>query len=317
MHEGGAPVKRAAAVLAATLLVSLSSCANSQLASQQQFVEGDGFRFVLPQGWTRDTLPPGDFVAVVTKTLATGGMVRFAVQRVLTSSWEAAAYDRHNIEAGQYSDLKRAMPSTVLLTSVDPKAKGRIVANLLYSATIAVGTKATLRTTMFVSRATCFMVTCMAPPKAWKDLVGDFDQMLETLEERDAFFVAVVANDTSGVVRWTRKGVDINTPERPNGWTALHYAANDGNVEMVGLLLRLGADPGVFGARGRGQGGTTMSPTPEAVAESHLALANMARSDPTIAPQYPQAKRLLESPSLTARYEEVARLLKEKAGPAK
>ncbi|KAI8810361.1 hypothetical protein BJ742DRAFT_801589 [Cladochytrium replicatum] len=37
--------------------------------------------------------------------------------------------------------------------------------------------------------------------------------------------------------------IDINSRNRVNGWTALHWAAKRGNADVVTLLLRSGADP--------------------------------------------------------------------------
>lgn len=60
---------------------------------------------------------------------------------------------------------------------------------------------------------------------------------------------AVKADDTAEVIRLIGKGADANSRTSPKGWSALHYAAMNGNVEMVQALLKAGADPNYAGTK--------------------------------------------------------------------
>jgi ankyrin repeat protein len=54
---------------------------------------------------------------------------------------------------------------------------------------------------------------------------------------------AIRADNTAEAIRLIGKGADANSVSSPNGWSALHYAAMNGNVEIVKALLKYGADP--------------------------------------------------------------------------
>ena len=60
---------------------------------------------------------------------------------------------------------------------------------------------------------------------------------------------AVQADNTAEAVKLIAKGVDPNSRTSPNGWSALHYAAMYGNVEIVRALLKAGANPNLDGAK--------------------------------------------------------------------
>ena len=65
----------------------------------------------------------------------------------------------------------------------------------------------------------------------------------------ESLMTAVAADNTAEVVRLIGKGADPNSRSSPNGWSALHYAARNGNMEMVQALLKAGADPNYSGTR--------------------------------------------------------------------
>jgi ankyrin repeat protein len=54
---------------------------------------------------------------------------------------------------------------------------------------------------------------------------------------------AIRANNTEEAIRLINKGANPNSVSSPNGWSALHYAAMNGNAEIVKDLLKYGADP--------------------------------------------------------------------------
>jgi hypothetical protein len=60
---------------------------------------------------------------------------------------------------------------------------------------------------------------------------------------------AVKADNTAEVIRLIGKGADANIRTSPKGWSALHYAAMNGNVEIVQALLKAGADPNCAGTK--------------------------------------------------------------------
>jgi ankyrin repeat protein len=58
---------------------------------------------------------------------------------------------------------------------------------------------------------------------------------------------AVKADNTEEAKKLIKKGADANSRTSPSGWSALHYAARNGNVEIVQLLVSAGADPNFSG----------------------------------------------------------------------
>jgi hypothetical protein len=63
----------------------------------------------------------------------------------------------------------------------------------------------------------------------------------------ESLMAAVKADNTAEAVKLIGKGADANSRISPNGWSALHYAARNGNVEIVKTLLKAGADPNYAG----------------------------------------------------------------------
>jgi ankyrin repeat protein len=59
----------------------------------------------------------------------------------------------------------------------------------------------------------------------------------------ESLMAAIRADNTAEAVRLIGKGADANSRSAPNGWSALHYAAMNGNAEIVKALLKYGADP--------------------------------------------------------------------------
>jgi ankyrin repeat protein len=64
-----------------------------------------------------------------------------------------------------------------------------------------------------------------------------------------SLMTAVRADNTAEAIRLIGKGIDPNIRTTPKGWSALHYAAMNGNVEIVQALLKAGADPNYAGSR--------------------------------------------------------------------
>ena len=59
----------------------------------------------------------------------------------------------------------------------------------------------------------------------------------------ESLMTAVKADNTEEAVKLIGKGADANSRTSPTGWSALHYAAMNGNGEIVKALLKYGADP--------------------------------------------------------------------------
>ena len=64
-----------------------------------------------------------------------------------------------------------------------------------------------------------------------------------------SLMTAVKADNTAEVIRLIGKGADPNSRTLPKGWSALHYAAMNGNVEIVQALLKAGADSNYAGTK--------------------------------------------------------------------
>jgi len=65
----------------------------------------------------------------------------------------------------------------------------------------------------------------------------------------ESLMTAVKADNTAEAIKLIGKGADPNSRTSPGGWSALHYAAMNGNVEVVQALLKAGADPNYAGAK--------------------------------------------------------------------
>lgn len=82
---------------------------------------------------------------------------------------------------------------------------------------------------------------------------------------------AVKADNTAEVKKLIEKGADVNSRTSPTGWSVLHYAARNGNAEIVQALLNAGADPNYSGAV-EGQTGSVISLKPLVIARATLDL---------------------------------------------
>lgn len=74
-----------------------------------------------------------------------------------------------------------------------------------------------------------------------------------------ALITAVKADNTADAVKLIGKGADANVRTSPNGWSALHFAARNGNVEEVQSLLNAGADAN-YAATMDGKAGKPVKP---------------------------------------------------------
>jgi ankyrin repeat protein len=132
---------------------------------------------------------------------------------------------------------------------------------------------------------------------------------------RSSLMKAVMEDDTEEVKRLIEKGADANGRETPGGWSALHYAARIGNVEVVELLLSRGADPNYAGTTPGQKGSTLISVIPIALAQASQALTRMipaSQVDQTLSFQDaggPALIKSLKDPKADERYQRVIDIL--------
>jgi ankyrin repeat protein len=125
-----------------------------------------------------------------------------------------------------------------------------------------------------------------------------------------ALMTAVKADNTEEARKLIGKGADPNSRTSPTGWSVLHYAARNGNVEIVGLLLKAGADPNYSGTM-EGQTGTVVSLKPLVLAQATLDLVNQipaAEMEETlhqIGLDDPALLKSMKDPEAPVRYQKV------------
>ena len=125
---------------------------------------------------------------------------------------------------------------------------------------------------------------------------------------KKSLFDAVRSGDVSTVKRCIARKVNLNDPETPGGWSALHYAARSGNPEVVKILLDAGTDPNYAGTA-PGQTGTIIRLTPLILARATMQLAQAAQGNPALQFEPPDLDKALKSPGAVARYEQICTLL--------
>jgi len=123
-------------------------------------------------------------------------------------------------------------------------------------------------------------------------------------------FKSINNDDLVQVKKLIKEGVNVNAPESAGGWSALHYAAQMGNEDIVKELLAAGADPNYIGAAS-GQEGTVLSSKPLQVAQSSLNLANMVKSNPKLHFKKQEDEKLMRNPNAVTKFEKVVRLLEK------
>ena len=121
---------------------------------------------------------------------------------------------------------------------------------------------------------------------------------------------AVRADNTEEAKKLIQKGADANSRTSPTGWSALHYASRNGNVEIVQALLSAGADPNYSGTM-EGQSGSAISLKPLVLAKVSLDLVTqipVSRMDETLRQNGLDDPALLKSmkdPSAADRYQKI------------
>jgi len=125
---------------------------------------------------------------------------------------------------------------------------------------------------------------------------------------------AVKADNTADTKALIGKGADANSRTSPTGWSALHYAARNGNVEEVQLLLNAGADPNFSGTM-EGQTSNVVSLKPLVLAQASLDLVGQVPASSMDATLHqiglddPALLKSLKDPTAADRYKKVVDLL--------
>ncbi len=121
---------------------------------------------------------------------------------------------------------------------------------------------------------------------------------------------AVKADNTADALKLIEKGADANSRTSPSGWSVLHYAARNGNVEIVQALLKAGADPNYSGTM-EGQTGSVVSLRPLILARATLDLvkqipaSSMEETLHQIGLDDPALLKSLKDPTAADRYQKV------------
>jgi ankyrin repeat protein len=132
--------------------------------------------------------------------------------------------------------------------------------------------------------------------------------------DQATLMTAVKADKTEDAKKLIAKGADANSRTSPTGWSALHYAARNGNVEVVQSLLNAGADPNYSGTM-EGQTGPVVSMKPLVLAQATLDLvkqipaANMEDTLRQIGLNDPALLKSMKDPSAADRYQKIVDLL--------
>ena len=125
---------------------------------------------------------------------------------------------------------------------------------------------------------------------------------------------AVKADNSADVAQLIKKGADANSRTSPTGWSALHYAARNGNVEVVQQLLSAGADPNYAGIM-EGQASSAAALKPLVLAQVSMDL--LTQIPPTQIEEKlhenghhdPALVKSLKDPNAADRYQKVIEML--------
>jgi hypothetical protein len=129
----------------------------------------------------------------------------------------------------------------------------------------------------------------------------------------ESLMTAVKADNTADALKLIDKGADANSRTSPSGWSALHYAARNGNVEVVQALLKAGADANYAGSLDGKANSAAMKPMVLAQVSLDLLSQIQASEMEKILREYgmddPALLKSLKDPSAAERYRKVVEAL--------
>ena len=127
----------------------------------------------------------------------------------------------------------------------------------------------------------------------------------------ESLIAAVKADNSADAVKLIAKGADANSRTSPTGWSALHFAARNGDVEVVQSLLSAGADPNYSASMNNSA--ATRKPLDLATASldlvSQIPAAQMDATLRQIGLDDPALLESLKDPTAAVRYTKVVQLL--------
>lgn len=161
----------------------------------QQVVRESAYQLSLPAGWERTMkLPPGTD-AGFRKKLSKGEYATFFIRhQVMPSMAGAPPSDTSDMKRQWDSALLNQFPDMRPLNGESPKVNGIILINGDYELTDG-GIKLHRRYTYFFSGRTAFVVQCSAPPSLWTEALGDFNELLLSLNPAGSDSPKAVASD--------------------------------------------------------------------------------------------------------------------------
>jgi len=127
-----------------------------------------------------------------------------------------------------------------------------------------------------------------------------------------ALMTAVKADHTADTLKLIGKGADANVRTTPTGWSALHYAARNGNVDEVQSLLNSNADAN-YAATMDGKAGSPVKPL--ALAQIMLEVTTQVQNSQIEANMResgvddPALLKSSTDPNAASRYQKVVNLL--------
>ena len=129
----------------------------------------------------------------------------------------------------------------------------------------------------------------------------------------ESLMTAVKADNTADALKLIDKGADANSRTTPRGWSALHYAARNGNVEIVQALLKAGADANYAGSLDGKANSAAMKPLVLAQVSLDLLSQIQASEMEKILREYgmddPALLKSMKDPKAAERYRKVVEAL--------